>query len=35
MQMGFGVRNMSATSSMLSKTVCSSVYCISESIGGV
>ena len=34
-QMGFGVGNMSATSSMLRKTVCSSVYCISESTGGV
>ena len=41
-QMGFGEGNMSATSSMLRNTVCSSViiikfklYCISESTGGV
>ena len=34
-QMGFGVGNMSATSSMLRKTVCSSVYGISECTGGV
>ena len=34
-QMGFGMGNMSAKSSMLRKTLCSSVYCISETTGGV